>query len=259
VTMPPAGGYSPAGPGPGPMTPDQAAALAKMVKDAVAAAYTSPPEWYKGEATAVKHEINGLANAFNLVKVEWTAFKLEPPSIWEIIQQRRARARGEAPEQLKSLGDSAKKRANDAHRLAQSANQNAGTALRRANQVGTGVQQGIAARLNPISQSVSTLRTQIAQLGQRAAAIGRDATAALQGVRRVGTDLNTKSNQLTRRITVLERRPQTGGAGQDAAAIRREGDRTRQAVRDLTNAMRGAGPGSQQFKRQLDAIEQSLR
>ncbi|RSM62964.1 hypothetical protein DMH03_13025 [Amycolatopsis sp. WAC 01376] len=144
-----------------------------------------------------------------------------------------------------------------ANRLARNANQNAGTALRRANQVGTGVQQGITARLNPISQSISTLRGQVTRLDRRAAAIGRETTAALQGVRRVGTG----QNQLTRRITTLERRQQTGqgGRGQDAAALRREGDRTRRAVRELTAAMRGAGPGSQQFKRQLDAIEQSLR
>ncbi|MCE7001799.1 hypothetical protein LWC34_02930 [Kibdelosporangium philippinense] len=251
MTMPPIGGYYPAAPGPAPMTPEQAAALTKMVKDAVAAAYTSPPEWYKGEATAVKHEINGLANAFNLVKVEWTAFKLEPPSIWEIIQQRRARARGEAPEQLKALGDSAKKRADSAHQLAQ-------TSLRRANELNSSMQRLFRNQIAPVKQSADTLRTQVTQLSQRVTAVGRDATAALQGVRRVGGDLN----QANRRITTLERRQQSsqgGGRGQDAAALRREGDRTRQAVRDLTNAMRAAGPGSQQFKRQLDAIEQSLR
>ncbi|MFI7115207.1 hypothetical protein [Amycolatopsis sp. NPDC049868] len=262
VDLTPLGGPIPTGGGAPPITPDQAAAMGKLVKEAVTTAFNAvyPPETreaLKRELTGVKAEVNGVTSALNLVKVEWTAFKLEPPSIWEIIQQRRAKARGEAPEQLKALGDSAKKRANDAHRLAQSANQNAGTALRKANQVGTGVQQGITARLNPISQSISTLRGQVTRLDRRAAAIGRETTAALQGVRRVGTD----QNRLTQRIATLERRQQTGqgGRGQDAAALRREGDRTRQALRDLTAAMRGTGPGSQQFKRQIEAIEQSLR
>ncbi|MFD6072096.1 hypothetical protein [Amycolatopsis lurida] len=118
MTMPPIGGYYPTGPGPGPMTPEQSEAMIKQAVAAFKVAFPDPAVFHKGEVTAIKNELNGVTSALNLFKVEWTAFKLEPPSIWEIVQKRRAEARGEAPDQLRKLGTSAKELAETANRVA---------------------------------------------------------------------------------------------------------------------------------------------
>ncbi|AGM09047.1 hypothetical protein [Amycolatopsis keratiniphila] len=290
MTMPPIGGYYPTGPGPGPMTPEQSEAMAKQLVAAFKVAFPDPAVLHKGEITVIKNElnalnaaVNGIKGEFNIVSAQTDLVRLESKPLFD-LQEYLAGKKGEKPEQLKAAAAAAQKKADDAYQLTQKS-------LRRANQIDSALQRAVTGRVIPlgaqvtkldlaiqqVTNQVHPLRTEVAKLGtaiqqavankvkpfeQRITTAARDATAALQGVRRVGTDLDTARKALNRRVTKLETQKSGQGkssAGADAAALRREGDRTRRALRDLTAAMRGTGPGSQQFKRQIEAIEKSLR
>ncbi|KFU78573.1 hypothetical protein SAMN04489729_6614 [Amycolatopsis lurida] len=227
MTMPPIGGYYPTGPGPGPgpMTPEQSEAMIKQVVAAFKVAFPDPAVLHKGEVTAIKNELNGVTSALNLFKVEWTAFKLEPPSIWEIVQKRRAEARGEAPDQLKKLGTSAKELAETANRVATKAQQ----AIE-----GLATKKEVKADDDAVRNKVNT------------------------EVKAVNVRINNLQNAINKSIKDANQKTRKAG-GEEAAAIRAEGKKTRSAVNELNNAVKGTSATMNQLKQRLDAIEQSLR
>lgn len=212
----------------GSIPPEVAVQIGKMVKDAFNAVYNTPPAWHKGEATGMKNEINGVVTAFQAVKVEWTAFKFEPPSIWEMIQQRRAEGRGEAPHQLKKLGK-------DAHELATQAKQAAAKA-----QEGL---TGLETKKDSKAQDDST----------------RNKVNTLQ--REVNNRITTVRGELERRIAAVsqQNRQQTSPGNTDTKKLRDEAERTRKAARDLESAVRGTSSAMRQFPAEANRIEQSLR
>ncbi len=252
--MPPIGGYYPTGPGPGPMTPEQSEAMVKQAVAAFKVAFPDPAVLHKGEITAIKNElnalnlaVNGIKGEFNIVSAQSDLVRLETKPLFD-LQEYLAGKKGERPDQIKAEAAAAQKRADGAHQLAQNS-------LRRVNQIDSALQR-------VVTNQVAPLRAQVTQLDRRIVAAARDATAALQGVRRVGTDLDTARKALSTRINKVENQKSgqgKGAAGIDAKKLREEGDRTRKAVKDLETAVNGTGRVMNQFSQRLRSIEQTLR
>ncbi|SDI30354.1 hypothetical protein SAMN05192558_10752 [Actinokineospora alba] len=234
------------------LTPEQSLAMVKAVGDLIGKAENAIFEDIKGikrELTRLKLDANYALVGVNGIKAEWSAIKFEPPGldIWKMIEDRKLRARGELPEQLKATAVRAHTRITELQG--------------KTGDLRSQVNRRISTELTGLSGRFAAIRTQIGAVDRRVSGVARDATAAVSGVRRVGTDLSTAKTALNRRIDAVRRdaAANRSGAGNDTARVQRETQLLRKALFDLDRELRGNGSAATRFRNELRAIESFLR